>query len=98
MPATAIATHMHLPLFEVSKQSGLKPIGSGYRFDSKDKKMYKDGPLFVVDDSVHDGNTMWLIRNILPKKAIMTSVYARLEMAHVVDHFVYGVASPHLVE
>lgn len=97
IPAAVVACHMHLPLFEVSKKGGLKPIGSGYRFDERQKEV-GNGPLFVVDDSVHDGNTMWLIRNIIPKGAIFSSVYARPEMAHVVDHYVHESFSPHLFE
>lgn len=98
MPAAAISAHMHLPLFEVSKKGGLNPIGAGYRFDERQKEVEDKGPLFVVDDSVHDGNTMWLIRNILPKNVIMSAVYARPEMAHVVDHYVTAASSPHLFE
>jgi uncharacterized HAD superfamily protein len=41
---------------------------------------------------------MWLIKNLIPKNAIFASVYARPEMAHVVDHYVHAAHSPHLFE
>lgn len=97
LAATAMACHMHLPLFEVSKKGGLKPVGSGYRFDERQSEV-GNGPFFVVDDSVHDGNTMWLIRNIMPKDTIFSTVYARPEISHVIDHYVHIAESPHLFE
>lgn len=97
MPAAAIATHMHLPLYEVNKQTGVTQIGSGIRFAERQKEL-EDGPLFVVDDSVHDGNTYWLIKQLLPKNSIISTVYIKPESRHFVDYYVSEVSTPHLFE
>lgn len=97
MPAAAVATHMHLPLFQVDKKTGIAPVGSGIRFWTRQKKI-DDGPLFVIDDSVHDGNTYWLTKQSLPKNSIITAVYAKPYSKQMVDHYAVEAPSPHLFE
>lgn len=97
IPAASIATHMHLPLYEVSKLNGIKQIGTGIRFSERQKQL-ENGPLFVVDDSVHDGNTYWLIKQILPKDSLISAVYVKPESKSFIDFYVSEVATPHLFE
>lgn len=97
MPAAAIATHLHMPLYEASKSNGVKQIGSGIRFSERQKEI-GNGPLFVVDDSVHDGNTYWLIKQILPKDSITSAVYVRPESKSFIDYYALEAPTPHLFE
>lgn len=97
IPAAAVATHLHLPLYEVSKMNGVARIGSGIRFSERQKEL-EDGPFFVVDDSVHDGNTYWLIKQLLPTNSIIAAVYVKPESRHFIDHYVQEVQTPHLFE
>lgn len=107
LPAAAIASHMHLPLYYVSKTGNMGSVGHGIRFNSTvnsegvfvecDKKE-QDGPLFVVDDSVHDGMTYWMVRKHLPDNHIFSCVYLKPDREMFVDHHVKLCPSPHLFE
>tara|TARA_R110000751_G_scaffold86486_9_gene172161 strand:+ start:1254 stop:2060 length:807 start_codon:yes stop_codon:yes gene_type:complete len=107
LPATALASHMHLPLYYVSKSGQFGEVGHGIRFNStvdsngnfieKDKKVL-NGTLFVVDDSVHDGMTYWMIRKYLPSDHIFSCVYIKPDREMFVDNYVETVDSPHLFE
>ena len=107
MPAAAIASHLHLPLYYVSKEGDLGSVGHGIRFNStvdkqgrfiEKKEVKLDGPLFVVDDSVHDGMTYWMVRKHLPPDHIFSCVYLKTDREMLVDHYVHKCDSPHLFE
>lgn len=107
MPAAAIAAHMHLPLYYVSKEGQFGSVGHGIRFNSEvdtdggfteREKVELDGPLFVVDDSVHDGMTYWMVRKHLPSDHLFNSVYLKPGREMFVDHYAKMCPSPHLFE
>jgi len=95
MAAAAIATMMSKPLYELDVQNGLKKVGVGGRMWFE--KIETSGSYFVVDDSVYQGNTMNLAKDLIGH-AIFTSVYARPDKSHIVDHYVMELESPHLFE
>ncbi len=94
VPATVIATHMHLPLYAVSQHSGdpiLLPSGSrGYGKGG--------GKILVVDDTVYSGSAFKTLRARLGSNYIYAAVYARKPVAHVCDFYGEYLESPHLLE
>lgn len=97
IPATAIATHMHLPLYSYSRKNGLQDVGAGYRGW---KDLYEiDGPMLFVDDSVYGGNSMWAARSYFHERDVLYSaVYVHPENKDSVDVYHTELPSPHLFE
>lgn len=94
IPAAILATHLHLPLFEVSPQAGLRQLGYGSR-----APVGAPGPLLVVDDTIYDGSAMTRARHSLRgRAALFAVVYATPWMARSVDLHVRQLGSVHLLE
>lgn len=102
IPATAIATHMHLPLYAYNRHSGLINLGSGYRGwkqEGKESLYETDGPLLFVDDSIYGGNTMWAARSFfLERDMIFAAIYVHPENKDAADIYFTELPSPHLFE
>lgn len=101
LPATALATHLQLPLYEFSPDPEtnyfrLREISSGTR----GKNTYRqDGPLFVVDDSTHSGTMARIVRTFFSNKEIVFAVvYAMPDQLPLVDVYRRILKSPHLLE
>jgi len=92
--ASAIATHLHLPLYTLGKD-GPVSVGAGSRGGS----LYRaGGPLAVVDDTVYGGGAMQRARRAMGgRPAVFAAVYVRPESAHAVDVFARELPSPHLL-
>jgi hypothetical protein len=94
MPAALLATHLHVPLFELN--GVLRPLGTGSR--SNGMRLDK-GTLLVVDDTVYAGNAMRKARDVLGQyRAAFASVYARPEAVKSVDLYACLLPCPHLLE
>lgn len=104
IPAAIISTHLHLPLFSVSKETGLIKLGTGTReylvpYQSEFVKSGHNSDYFLVDDSVFNGNTMWLTRGILEGLNFVTAaVYVKPESMSVVDFAAESWEAPHFFE
>jgi hypothetical protein len=101
IPASVIATHLHLPLYsligntlqrvhsEASRGAGVQGRG---------------GPLAVVDDTTFSGAAMQRTRGIIAahgRRAVFCAVYVnplRPESKRVVDLYVRELPAPHLLE
>lgn len=93
--ASAIATHLHLPLYTLGKD-GPVSVGAGSRGGS----LYRPtGPLAVVDDTVYGGGAMQRARRAMgARPAVFAAVYVRPEAANAVDVFARELPCPHLLE
>lgn len=93
--ASAIATHLHLPLYTLGKD-GPVSLGAGSRGGS----LYRTGgPLAVVDDTVYGGGAMHRARRAMAgRPAVFAAVYVRPEAASAVDVFARELPCPHLLE
>jgi orotate phosphoribosyltransferase len=72
LPATVLATKLHLPLFELTKD-GPRRLGSGERGK---KLANQGGKYFVVDDSTHNGGSIAKARQQMVN-AIFATVYSK---------------------
>jgi orotate phosphoribosyltransferase len=94
LPAAVIATHLHLPLYELTPQG---PRRLGGAVPSRAAGVSGAGRFAVVDDTVYAGTAMRKARALLPG-ASFAAVYARPEAAGVVDYSARLLPSPHLLE
>ena len=98
IPASVIATHLHVPLWELDIKEGLKLISSGSRGYSFDK-VKREGRIAVIDDTVFAGTAMKKARELLnSEQVIYAAVYVRPETRHKVDYHAEILPSPHLLE
>lgn len=84
IPASAIATHLHLPLFTL--RDSIEPVGNGWRL-SDSPGMRGDGPLLVVDDTAMAGNSCGRVREAWPqigggRKMIYAAIYSTPASEH----------------
>lgn len=95
LPASVIATHLHLPLLELA-ENGPRELIAGSRGPTL---MRRAGKLVVIDDTVYGGNSMKRARNLMGMtQAVYAAVYVRPESAHSVDLFARNLPSPHILE
>lgn len=95
LPASVIATHLHLPLFQLTPGGGLSRLGHG-RGGSLPQGLH--GRLAVIDDTVYSGDAMHRARIAL---GALRAVYGAVYVTHsagVVDLFVEEVKELHLLE
>lgn len=98
IPASVIASHLHLPLWELTRDGGIRRMGHGSRGETFGFPG-SAGPLAVVDDSVFGGNEMRRARSVLAGvPAVFAAVYVLPDRAGVVDAFAAGLPDPHLME
>lgn len=94
LPAATVATHLHLPLYELSDR--LRRVGSGSRGNTLPTG---SGRIAVVDDTVYGGAAMRRAREAVKgQPAVFAAVYARPEAGSAVDVFARELPSPHLLE
>jgi uncharacterized HAD superfamily protein/orotate phosphoribosyltransferase-like protein len=98
IPASIIASLLHLPLYEVSKKSGFRQVGNGIR-GTNDFGDKPDGPLLIVDDTIYSGFAIASARNsLVDRNALTAVVYSRPAQASLVDYHAEILPSPHLLE
>jgi orotate phosphoribosyltransferase len=101
MPASILATHLHLPLYEISISNLNSPLNihrikGGLRISDVGDQ---EGPLFIVDDTVHDGNSAKLIREIFRETPhVLSAVYVRPDRLNLVDAYAVALEPPHFLE
>ena len=95
IPASAIATHMHLPLYEASHQHGIRELGAGSRGGTFSSR---EGRLLIIDDTVYRGGAMSRIRNITGNEHLYAAIYVRPGKQSVVNLYSQLLPSPHLLE
>ena len=94
LPAAVIATHLHLPLWQLT-EAGLQRLGHGSRGGSLGSPA---GNRFaVVDDTVYGGRAFTRARAAVPN-SVLAAVYVRPEASHVADIFARRLPTPHLLE
>jgi hypothetical protein len=97
IPAAVIAHQHHLPLFELSLQHGLQPIGAGAR--GAYLKVRPSKPILVVDDTVYSGRAIQSARARMDDRpAIYAACFIRPGYQHYVDLYGEVLPSPHLLE
>lgn len=103
LPASILATHLQLPLYSLRigdhgpELTELKPQAV-HRGGKKELKT-QSGPIFVVDDTVHSGGCMTIIRAITSSiNAIYSAVYVTPEFAHLTDCYAKALKTPHFLE
>ena len=62
LPASIVATHLHLPIYSVSPSKGLLHLGTGLRIEGNDPDRRPEH-VVVIDDTVSRGGAM---RRVLP--------------------------------
>jgi hypothetical protein len=98
VPASVIATHLHLPLYQLTEEGVLERLGHGWRGRELGFSQ-SSGPLVVVDDTVYGGNAMSKARaSLIGTEAIFAAVYVRPEKRDAVDVFTRLLPSPHFLE
>ncbi|MBN9121743.1 MAG: class I SAM-dependent methyltransferase, partial [Planctomycetes bacterium] len=100
-PAWQIATHLHLPLYQLTEEGRLDRLGHGSRGRILGFGPEKEGRLLVVDDTVYGGAAMAKARAAVAKlgrRAVFAAVYVRPEAVGAVDVFGRHLPSPHLLE
>jgi uncharacterized HAD superfamily protein len=100
LPATQIATILHLPLYALCRQRGLVEVGQGLRLD---KKELHDGQLLVVDDSLFGGVALRGARDALRRRhpairPLFAALYPRPQAVGALDFYVRAAGEPHLFE
>lgn len=100
LPAAYLAMILHLPLFELCRERGLRELGHGLRLTSAARR---DGRILIVDDSVYGGVALELARQALrrwhPEQAcLFAAIYPRPAAVGAVDLYARAVEAPHLFE
>ncbi len=100
IPATLLAALLHLPLLELHREQGLRPLGHGLRLNELGRPT---DTLLVVDDSVHGGWAMASAREQLREStfaghALFAAIYPRPESLRHVDLHGPLTPAPHLFE
>jgi hypothetical protein len=97
LPAGVVATHLHLPLFQLTEDGQLTRLGTGDR--GRTLGFPADaGRIAVIDDTVYGGTAMRKVRGRVKRPAVFAAVYVRPESAGAVDVFARPLPSPHLLE
>lgn len=94
IPASIISTLLHVPLYEVTT-SGLRRLAHGMRGDAM--PFTEDGPIAVIDDTVHHGAAM---RKARQNTRAIDCIYCAVYIApgpSVVDYYVRELAVPHVL-
>jgi hypothetical protein len=95
IPASILATVMHLPLWEVGEEGEPRLLRSGNR----GRGIQCEGPLLVVDDTCQWGAARKRVRAAMGDRPHKFAViYCRDGMQGVVDYFVEAVYETHVTE
>lgn len=96
LPAAAIATLLHLPLYQAHEDTGLNLLAHGGRGTTVHPSSKQ---IAVIDDTVFKGNAMMRLKKVLKGQPIVTAaVYATAGSEHCVDLYWEKVPQMHLLE
>lgn len=96
IPASIIATQLHLPLYELQKDGTFRPMGHGARGRGMPAL---PGPIAVIDDTVYTGRAIRDAKDaVKDKRTVFTAVYCRPRAARWLDTHAVALESPHLLE
>lgn len=102
IPASILATHLHLPLYELSLSDfKTSPKVNLIKGGCRITEVYDNdisGRMFIVDDTVYNANTMDFLRSIMPKNDLLSAVYVRPGKENSVDHYAKLLPAPHFLE
>lgn len=99
LPASILASHLHVPLYECVPNSGLRRITNGIRGHGFHVDKQSQGPILIVDDTIYSGFAMRSARNGMgERKAYYAAIFVRPSKASEVDFFAEILPSPHLLE
>lgn len=98
-PATQLARSLHVPLYEINKYTGLRPLGKGWRLGAGEPEDTAKH-LLVVDDTVANGVSMQWIRGLVAKekltrKVTTAAVLCSDEGLRIVDLYGEHLPNPH---
>jgi hypothetical protein len=99
-PAAVIATHLQLPLYQLTEDGRLDRLGHGSRGRTLGFPPAR-GPVAVVDDTVYGGGAMERARAAVARlgvPALFAAVFVRPEARGAVDVYARLLPSPHLLE
>lgn len=95
-PAAMLAELLHVPLYEFSRNHGLRRISHGYRFD---RSKVRDGRLLILDDSICSGRTLNRARQRAPDRPhLFAALYVKPDKTHLVEYYSRALPLPHLFE
>jgi uncharacterized HAD superfamily protein len=100
IPAVQISLMLHLPLFELCRQKGLRAMGHGWRLGDYERH---DGPLLVVDDAVYSGDAMAAAREELQRirpqqRDLFAALYPVPEAVSSLDFYAHPLPPPQFFE
>ena len=96
LPASVIATALHLPLYTV-RGGRVEPVGGGSRMAGCAER---PGRSLIVDDTVHGGHTLARLKEegLDMSGSLVAAIYVRPGAEHLVDLFHEHLPTPHLLE
>lgn len=95
--APFISTLLHVPLYEASEQYGLRPLGHGFRGQSRE--VDQSLPILVIDDTCSSGGAMARVKNRLGEgNYLFAAIYAQEASLRVLDYYGTELDHPHLLE
>ena len=105
LPASALATALHLPLYALDQERGLvRDVGHGWRMRQNHRRT---GPVLVIDDTTGSGRSLRMTQEALARcggglfrrtDAILASVYCNPESPLKPDLWVEDLHLPHILE
>ena len=103
LPASILATHLQLPLYSARIAAKgvelVEMLPQDIHRGGKEPLPKQDGPIFIVDDTVHSGGCLSTIRAASDNaKHIYSAVYVTPEYANITDCYVRKVKTPHFLE
>ncbi len=98
IPASILATLLHLPLYTL-EGGEMKPVGHGGRGFTIQWGGDRNGPILLVDDTIYTGGSMVRARAKLAGKDVLcAAMYVKPEAKGVVDFYGRLLPSPHMIE
>ena len=90
LPASILATSMHLPLYSISRKTfDLVDVGAGRRIETPSKEEFGSKRLYLVDDSSHSGLAMNdcynHLKSIFDNEIVKVAIYVNYVTIPVVD-------------
>ena len=101
MPGTIAAVHLHLPLFTVTRETGVLDLGAGYRMRGKERA--EPAHVLLIDDTVGIGQEMTaclpIVQARFPSATVTRAVvYCNPDKLHLIDLAYAAYPGPHYLE
>ena len=98
IPASIIAAHLHLPLYQITEDGQLEQLGMGQRGT---KFGFGDRPekIAVIDDTLQNGVAMKKVKDVMDgRDAVFAAVYVNHKHKSMVDYYAREVGDAHITE